>query len=224
MMDGGCGLLETIQKYKHAVIFPMFSVVYMYFFAYLEKTVVTKYNVIHMRIDDFIPFCEFFVVPYLLWFLFIGTVFVYLVFSDSHQCLQLSMFLMAGMTIFLVVSFFYPNGHHLRPTTFVRDNIFVDLVKDIYRLDTPTNILPSLHVFNTLGVQISISRNERLVKNRFIFYGSCILSALIVMSTLFLRQHSLLDVISAFVLAYVFYVAIYRTEYGPEYSQLPAHR
>ena len=47
-----------------------------------------------------------------------------------------------------------------------RDNIFVDLVKHIYATDTPTNVLPSIHVFNSLGVCIAIRHSEALKKHK----------------------------------------------------------
>lgn len=55
------------------------------------------------------------------------------------------------MTIFLIVSYAYPNAQHLRPVEFPRDNIFTDVVRWLYKTDTPTNILPSIHVFNSLA-------------------------------------------------------------------------
>ena len=34
----------------------------------LERTVTTHYHLIHLPIDDYIPFCEYFVIPYIMWF------------------------------------------------------------------------------------------------------------------------------------------------------------
>lgn len=51
------------------------------------------------------------------------------------------------MTVFLLVSFLYPNGHELRPALEL-ENVFQKAVWLLYQADTPTNILPSVHVFN----------------------------------------------------------------------------
>ena len=89
----------------------------------------------------------------------------------------------------------YPNGQILRPTTVELDNIFVDLVKQLYRADTPTNIFPSLHVYNSIGACIAIMHSQRLKEYRWIQYASLVLGGLIILSTMFLKQHSVIDVV-----------------------------
>ena len=66
------------QKYKHAIPVLLYMVIYLVWFAWLEKTNVRNYQVIHVSLDDYIPFCEVFVVPYLLWFVYVSGVVVYL--------------------------------------------------------------------------------------------------------------------------------------------------
>ena len=112
-------------------------------------------------------------------------------------------FLIIGMTFFLILCTVFPNGQNLRPATFVRDNIFVDLVRYIYSTDTPTNVLPSIHVFNSIGGCIAIGHSKALKKHRKIQFGSYLLALLIILSTMFLKQHSVTDVIAAFVLSCV---------------------
>ena len=91
-------------------------------------------------------------------------------------------------------------------------SIFVDLVRYIYRTDTPTNVLPSIHVFNSIGVCIAIWHSSALKKHRWIQYGSYVLALLIILSTVFLKQHSVTDVIAAFVLACVIYPFVYAAQ------------
>ena len=59
------------EKYKHFLLLIFYMPIYLIWFAYLEKTVRTHFHVIYMKIDDYIPFCEYFIIPYLLWFLYI---------------------------------------------------------------------------------------------------------------------------------------------------------
>lgn len=103
----------------------------------------------------------------------------------------------------------FPNGLHLRPYVFEHDNIFVELVKFIYRTDTPTNVLPSLHVYNSLGCYIAISKDEKLRQKKWMKPVAFITTVLIIMSTMFLKQHSVIDVSAAFLTAYVVYVFTY---------------
>lgn len=178
-------------------------------FYYLENSV-SSYRIIHIALDDLIPFCEYFVVPYLLWFPFLAGVTLYFCLTDRPGFTKLAAFLMIGMTIFLIVSYLYPNGHDLRPLYFARNNAFIQLVKIVYAYDTPTNILPSVHVLNTMAVQAAICTDKKLSKKKPLLVGSMALSALIIFSTVCLKQHSMVDVMMALAIGSVLYVVLYR--------------
>ena len=60
-----------IEKNKHGLLLLYFAI-YLPWFAHLEKTVTTHFHVIHVALDDYIPFCEYFIIPYLLWFAYIA--------------------------------------------------------------------------------------------------------------------------------------------------------
>lgn len=200
-----------IKKYRHAWVL-LYGFIYMPWFIYLEKRTDVHYFLIHSPLDDYIPFVEYFIVPYLLWFAFVAVAAGYFFFTDKTGFYRLSAFLIAGMTFFLFLCTVFPNGLNLRPATFARDNIFVELVKHVYATDTPTNVLPSIHVFNSLGVCIAIWHSEALKKHRKIQYGAYLLAVLIILSTVFLKQHSVTDVIAAFALACVIYPFVYATQ------------
>ena len=200
-----------MKKYKHAWVFS-YVFLYMPWFTYLEKHVTSNYYTIHVTLDDKIPFVEYFVVPYLLWFVFIAAVFLYFFFNDVDGFYKLAKLMFTGMTIFLIISTLMPNGLHLRPVYFERDNIFVDMVKFVYSADTPTNVFPSLHVFNSLAACIAICQSEKLKKHPAVCGGAYVMATLIILSTMFLKQHSVVDVIMAFVMANVLYQFVYAAE------------
>ncbi len=208
---------NLIQKYKHAWVL-LYAFIYMPWFLYLEKHVTTDFHVIETSLDDKIPFIEYFIIPYLLWFAFIAVTIGYFFFTDKAGYYKLTAFLFTGMTIFLIVSTVYPNGQTLRPVTFARDNIFVDLVKTLYKTDTPTNVLPSIHVFNSIGAYIAISHSEKLHSKKWVRYGAFVLTVLIILATMFLKQHSVIDVITAGIMAIVMYQVIYAAELKKETS------
>lgn len=60
-------IAELLKKYKHAWVFS-YILLYVPWFLYLESQVTENYYVIHSWIDEKIPFVEYFIVPYLLWF------------------------------------------------------------------------------------------------------------------------------------------------------------
>lgn len=215
---------ELLKKYRHAWILSYF-ILYLGWFTLLEHKVTSNFHVIHLAVDDYIPFLEIFIVPYLLWFLYVAAAVCYFFFTDVRGYYKLCTFLFVGMTVFLIVSTVYPNGHYLRPSVFSRNNVFTFLTQCLYSIDTATNLFPSIHVYNSLGVHLAISRSERLKNNRFIQIGSGILMTSIILSTMFLKQHSVFDVLTAFGLAllmnYLVYVRVPQTDRRKSAWMLP---
>lgn len=204
-------LRELCSSYKALTIMAVYFVIYMIAFGYLEQRN-TSYYVIHFGIDAYIPFCEYFIIPYLLWFVYVALAVIYFGIKDQDEGNKLVAFLIAGMTIFLIVSAVFPNGHHLRPKTFERDNIFVDMVKKLYIVDTSTNVVPSIHVYNSLAVMITVWRTKLLKNHKVIRAGLMLLGVTIICSTVLLKQHSMLDVMVAFILGALVYTICYREE------------
>ncbi len=156
-----------LKKYRHAWVLSYF-LIYMPWFVYLEKRTDVRHYMIHSPIDNHIPFIEYFIIPYLLWFIFIAVTVAYFLIKDKWGFYRLCAFLFSGMTIFLIICTVFPNALNLRPTVFPRDNMFTDMVKVLYKTDTPTNVLPSIHVFNSIGAGIAISHSNDLKKHRWI--------------------------------------------------------
>ena len=200
---------QFILRYRHAWVL-LYSFIYMPWFCYLEKHRFSHYYLIHSPLDDYIPFVEYFIVPYLLWFLFIAVTIAYFFFTDKKGYYQLTAFLFTGMTIFLIICTVFPNELNLRPHTFANDTVFTRLVQQLYSTDTPTNVLPSIHVYNSLGAAIAIGHSQALKKHRGIQFVSYGLAGLIVLSTMFLKQHSVIDVVAGFIMAGVLYLIVYK--------------
>ena len=208
---------ELFDKYHHAWVF-LYGFIYMPWFSWLEKHVTSNYFVIHSVFDDYIPFIEILIIPYLLWFVYVSGTVLYFFFTDKQGFYRICTLLITGMTLFLIICTIFPNGLNLRPSTFARDNIFVDLVRFIYRADTSTNVLPSLHVYNSIGCYIAIRNSQKLRQYKWVQNGSLVLTVSIVLSTMFLKQHSVVDVIAAIVMIYF----IYQFVYIPEQVKAPA--
>lgn len=163
-----------------------------------------------MSVDDLIPFCEIFIIPYMLWFAYVSAVVLYLFFQDKNGYFNACVFLFTGMTLFLIVSTLYPNGHQLRPAVLPRDNIFTQAVSALWRIDAPLNLFPSIHVYNSLGAHFAVLHCKKLAHHRKIRISSGILCASIILSTVFIKQHSVFDVLTAFGMAAVMYVLVYK--------------
>lgn len=196
------------HKYKHGLL-QLYFLIYFPWFHWLEKTVTSHFHTIHMEIDDMIPFIEYFIVPYFFWFAYVAFAIFYFFFKNKSEYYRLCAFLFIGMTVFLIISTVYPNGHYLRPASFERDNIFTDMVRFLYKTDTPTNLFPSIHVYNSVGVNIAVWHSENFKKNKPVRYGSFLIMTSIILSTVFLKQHSVFDVITGIVLSVFLFTLVY---------------
>lgn len=202
---------RIIDSLKMAIPIAIYAIIYLTWFHHLEVTPQVHYTEVHTALDDKIPFLEIFVVPYFAWFFYVSFVVLYFLFKyEKEDYYKLLSFLITGMTVFLIVSTLFPNIQHLRPTTMPRDNIFTHMVAYLYKTDTPTNLWPSIHVYNSIGVFIGAYTSKRVSRRGKIFSG--VLSTLIILSTMFIKQHSTFDVATAFALGLIVYVIVYRSE------------
>ena len=202
---------KLIKKYKHGWVFILFPV-YMAWFLYLESNNNKDFVSIHIKLDDYIPFNEWFVIPYLLWFAYVFITIVYLFFNaHKEDFYRYYAYLFLGMFSCLIIYSLWPNQQTLRPDLIIigRDNILIKIVSLIYSYDTPTNVCPSIHVYNSICTHIAISKNNKLRNNKFIYLSSLILLVSISLSTMFLKQHSAFDTICAVALAMILYLLVY---------------
>ncbi|MCQ2524351.1 MAG: phosphatase PAP2 family protein [Lachnospiraceae bacterium] len=200
-----------IEKLKLAIPIAVYMVIYLVWFFVLESKI-TTYTLIHTSIDDKIPFCEFFVIPYFLWFGYVALTVVVALFTDEQEYRKSLVFLITGMTIFLIISTLWPNGHNLRPLDIQGKNLCCRLVAGLYRTDTPTNLWPSIHVYNSIGAHLCVSHCSATKDKKVIRIGSFILCVSIIFSTMLIKQHSFFDVCTAFLMALLMGIIVYRTE------------
>ena len=201
------------QRYGHAVPLLIYGIIYLSWFTWLERTNTKNYQIIHLAVDDKIPFCEVFIVPYLLWFAYVSAVVIFLFFKNKADYFRACAFLFTGMTVFLIISTLFPNGHDLRLTAMPRDNVFTSMVAALWKADTPTNLWPSIHVYNSIGAHLAVMHNETLRGKKPVWISSGILAFSIILSTMFIKQHSVFDVLTGIIMGAFMYVLIYRREW-----------
>lgn len=165
---------KLMKKYGHVWILS-YGLIYLPWFTALQQNVGKPYHVMHTALDDLIPFNEYFIVPYLLWFLYVAAAIAYFFFTNKDDYYRLCTFLFTGMTISLLVCTLYPNGTDFRPAIDPDKNIFCLLVAKLWSIDPCINVFPSIHAYNSIGVHISICRSQTLSKNKPLVWASGIL-------------------------------------------------
>lgn len=215
--------MNKFLKQHWRACFLLYILIYLPWFFYIESIITPdspNLHIMHSSFDNLIPFSEYFIIPYILWFFYIAfaCIFIYFKGSDS-EFLKLAISLVLGMSLALTICMIYPSGHDLRPTEFARNNVFTHMVTLIYSADTPTNIFPSIHVYNSLAIHISLSKMKVLQKYWWVKSTSLILCIFICLSTVFLKQHSILDVIGASVMMVILYIGIYCIDYSKIFTK-----
>ena len=187
--------LGTVENYRHFWMISVWVVYYIIF--YIAEHVVTgNYYPVHMPLDDMIPFCEWFIFPYCLWHWLLAIVGVYLLLWDAENFKRFTAFIGIGFIPVMLFDIAFPNGQDLRPLVFERQNIATWLVARIYAADTNTNVFPSMHVIGSAALYAATLYTPS-IRKRGLDWVMLPLAVLISISTVFVKQHSCLDILGA---------------------------
>ena len=160
-----------------------------------EHLIVNSYHPTQIAFDTLIPLLPGFVYCYLLWFPLLVFGGFWMLFFDGPVLRRYMIFLMCAYFISAVIYLLYPNGQDLRPDNLVVHDLSTTILAFIYRVDTNTNVLPSLHVIGSMGAAFALCSSRQL-KSRCIKIAIAILAVLVSISTVFIKQHGILDVLA----------------------------
>lgn len=210
---------KLFKKYWHALML-IYFLIYMPWFGWLNVYSPTRPDAIEMNstLDALIPFCEWFAIPYFLWFLYIAVGYVFLFFNNRTDFLRMCAFLYIGMTTCLIIYMVFPNYQLLRAdyATLGRTNLLIDSLKLLQSSDTYFNVFPSIHCLNSIGMNIALAKNEWFKKHPILIFLTTVLTISICLSTVYVKQHSILDVFGAVVLA----IPLYFISYGVPWKKI----
>ena len=200
------------QKYSHwlyALILPLYLAGFFIEEHFIDGS--APYLVSYMPIDAHIPFCEWWYIFYVLWYPLLGGVGLYLAFRDPKGFKRYMTYIGVSFFTALLLFALFPNGQDLRPDldTLGRENLFTRLIGVLYASDTNTNVCPSLHVVGSLAAWFAVLHNNRLRRTRWVPVAVGVLACLISVSTVMIKQHSLLDVIVGVPYALILYRLLY---------------
>lgn len=202
-------LKKIAANNKHLLIL-LYYIVMWFGYRYLNKTTVPEIY-LYSPIDDYIPFVKEMVIPYISWYGYIVLPLIYFAFKSPKDFTRLCIFMFAGMTISYLIFWILPNGQNLRPEVLGND-VFSNILKGIYASDNPTNSLPSMHVIDAVAVHASIAHSRKLKNKPFLQNSSFIACIMICVSTVMVKQHSILDVFAGLVVTWILYQMIYELD------------
>lgn len=205
---------------KLLLYWPLYGLVFMYVERFYPAPF---YCPMHCALDDMIPFNEFFLIPYLFWFVYLTGMIIYTFFYDTEAFRKMMRFIIISYSITIFIYLSFPTCQQLRPESFPRDNMFTDMVRGFYEFDTNTNVCPSLHVIGSMAVLFTAFNCESFSTKGWKWAFS-IAAFLICISTVFLKQHSVLDLAAAMPVSLIgwFFAFKYQRRHSPKLSSAHA--
>ncbi|PKM62194.1 MAG: hypothetical protein CVU97_06300 [Firmicutes bacterium HGW-Firmicutes-21] len=209
-------LFNLLKKNKHILLlfyWPVNLVWYQLMRIYGDR--MPRFYLVSSPIDDYIPFCEWFVLPYVTWYFYIIAVLIYTLVKGKREFLKASGMIMGCMFLSMLITTIFPSGisESIRPdfTALGRDNILIDIVKYLYSIDSPPRVvMPSMHAGVAAALFIVVMKAESLKGKTWIKAGSFLLSFSICLSIVLIKQHSYLDGIAGVALAILLYFIVYK--------------
>ncbi len=201
---------EDLKIAKPILLYTPFYVLY---FKMIESLSQRTFIDTGTFIDAYIPFNRFFIIPYFLWFLFIPLSGLFILKHDKKEFVNFQIILILGMTLFLFINTFFPTKVELRNRCIFEDDIFSKLILYLQKIDTSTNVFPSIHVYNSIVATSCVLKCEIKNKKEYIYkYINIIICVLIILSTMFLKQHSIIDVIFGIIMFNIFDIFVRKSE------------
>lgn len=196
------------HKYCYAMLYLIF---YLITFFTLDFTMKPKY-IIHCALDDAIPFCEYFAVFYFAWFpAFLLALVGYMIYN-KRDFQQLWFIMFNGMTFCFIIYILLPNGLDLR-VDLPNRNIFCFLMNMVWKADAAVNVCPSIHVSSSVAVALVTARSKLFEQHRIRQAAIILLMIMICISTMFVKQHSFIDVLCGIAVSLVLYAIAYYTNW-----------
>ncbi|MBE6915676.1 MAG: phosphatidic acid phosphatase [Ruminococcaceae bacterium] len=182
-------------QYRHLLYLIGWPIYFMLYFLTENLIPLEACTPIWCPLDDVIPFCEWFVIPYVGWYLLIVGSLWYLARYNPKQFENLMKFIIVTQTVAMAVYILFPNRQDLRPLAFERKNILTWIVSLLYSADTSTGVCPSLHVAYSIGIASTFLKEKTVSKlTRILITLFCISVCL---SVSFIKQHSVVDIVAA---------------------------
>ena len=200
----------TGPEFRHLFSFVGW-IVYLQMFAWTERNIdPLKCWVAYSPLDSKIPFNEWFIIPYVSWYILMWFAIFYFLLYKVDTFKGMSKYILFCQIVAIISYVWFPSRQDLRPaglwqehplhavSEFPRSNIATWAVKVLYTTDTNTGVCPSLHVAYSLAVASAWGKDptaRKWVKATIWVWG-----ILICISTVFVKQHSVVDVFAALVM------------------------
>jgi len=166
-----------------------------------------KFYELNTSIDLAIPFIPQFIWIYILYYpvCFMPIFLIHNIDTFRRVAVSYLMEFVLAFIVFLL----YP-VKMIRPVV-IPDSITTKLVAILYKIDPGFNVFPSMHVANSLLVALIFYRYNKTLGKFFM-----LIAVLISLSTLYIKQHYLWDVVAGIVETIFVYFIVFRSHRVPD--------
>ncbi len=202
-------------QFRHLKLL-FFWPIYGMAFSFVERGyTVDSYFVVHCPIDDVIPFCEWFFIPYLFWFVFIIGTLLYTLLFDVDSFKSMMKYIIFTYTVTIIIYLLFPTCQELRPSKLDGSRFLIRNLLRFYSFDTNTNVCPSIHVIGSFAVFFTLCKCKHTIEKPIFKAAMFFITVLICVSTLFIKQHSLIDIAAAMPLCILGYLLFFKKTFKP---------
>lgn len=196
-----------MQKYlkenKNRIIILFGAFIFQSLIYFITKLFQGNPVYLNNAIDDRIPFIPSFVIFYVMWYLFLILIPLLILkynkkVFDKYIVVSIVYAILEGIIFIL-----FPTTMNRQPL--VVTDISTWIVDIIYKVDTPVcNLFPSAHCAFSILFIISILDVKEIKKEYKVLI--IISSLLIILSTVFIKQHVVVDVLGALLIVPIYYI------------------
>ena len=182
-------------QYRHLLLLLGWLVYFILYFLTENLIPAEDCYPVWCKLDDLIPFNEFFVIFYVGWYVLIVISLGYFALYNVENFKSLQTYIMVTQAVAMICYIVFPTRQDLRPEAFPRDNFLTWIMGIIYNADTNTGVCPSLHVGYSLGIA-SAWLKEKSAR----WYVKVLVTVFVIMvclSVAFTKQHSVVDIFAA---------------------------
>ena len=182
-------------QFRHLKLLGWWLVYFALYFLTENLIPAEKCTPVHMWLDDVIPFCEVFLIPYVFWYALVVLSLLWFLLYDVEGFRGLQTYIAVTQLVAMAIYILFPSRQDLRPELLPRDNFLTACVAFLYRVDTNTGVCPSLHVAYSLGMASAWWKAKGASLGWMLFVTAAVV--LICLSTMFIKQHSAVDFFAA---------------------------
>ena len=197
-------------EFRHVLLL-LYWPAYLLSFILIERLCpAASYTAVWCPLDDLIPFCEWFIFPYMSWHVSLLWMSLYTLAYDIGAFRRFMWNLILTTAIAVAVYIIWPNEQLLRPdlAALGRDNLLTRAAGIIYTVDTNTNVCPSLHCIGGFAIFFAAVDLPRFRTKGWISFF-LVFALLICASTVFMKQHSIVDFFAAIPVILIGFAACY---------------